>query len=94
MCTVGSTVKAVNERRINYGKEKICTGGLGGRATFFYHAVATRFSETSEITAFCDVNRTRLEYAKSRMQDEFGYKGDIALYGADYLGWVVLLFII
>ena len=64
-------------------KKRYVQVGVGGRAPFFYSAVAKRFSETSEITAFCDINRTRLEYAKSRMVDEFGYKTDIALYGID-----------
>ena len=64
-------------------KKRYVQVGVGGRAAFFYTAVAKRFNETSEITAFCDINRTRLEYAKSRMVDEFGYKGDITLYGAD-----------
>ncbi len=64
-------------------KKRYVQVGVGGRAAFFYTAVAKTFNETSEITAFCDINRTRLEYAKSRMQDEFGYKGDIKLYGVD-----------
>jgi len=64
-------------------KKRYVQVGVGGRAPFFYSAIAKKFSETSELTAFCDINRTRLEYAKSRMVDEYGYKGDIALYGVD-----------
>ena len=41
-------------------KKRYVQVGIGGRARFFYQAVAERFSDTSEITAFCDVNRTRL----------------------------------
>ena len=41
--------------------------GIGGCARFFYHAIAENFSETSEITAFCDINRTRMEYGQLTM---------------------------
>ena len=64
-------------------KKRYVQVGTGGRAGFFYAAIAKTFYETSEITAFCDVNRTRLEYAKSRMTEQFGYKGEITLYGID-----------
>lgn len=63
-------------------KTKYVQVGVGGRARFFYHAVAGRFSETSEITAFCDVNRTRLEYAQKYLMEEFNYP-KVALYDAD-----------
>lgn len=56
--------------------------GVGGRARFFYHAIADRFSETSEITAFCDINRTRLEYAQKYLVEKYNYP-EVALYGAD-----------
>ena len=55
--------------------------GVGSRARFFYEAVAETFGETSEITAFCDVNRTRLEYARSNLSSK-GYP-EVALYMAD-----------
>ena len=42
--------------------------GTGGRARFFYHAVAETYSETSEIVAFCDVNQTRMDYANSYLE--------------------------
>jgi len=64
-------------------KKRYVQVGTGGRAQFFYLAIAKTFNETSELTAFCDINRTRLEYAKHRMIDQYGYKGDITLYGAD-----------
>lgn len=63
-------------------KKKYVQVGVGGRARFFYEAVADTYSKTSEIVAFCDINRTRLEYAKKIMVEEFGYQ-DVALYGAD-----------
>ena len=63
-------------------KKRYVQVGIGGRARFFYQAVAERFSDTSEITAFCDVNRTRLEYAQKKLIDDFGYH-EVALYSAN-----------
>ncbi len=37
--------------------------GTGGRARFFYEAVASRYKETSEMVAFCDLSKTRMDYA-------------------------------
>ncbi len=56
--------------------------GVGGRARFFYHAIAESFSETSEITAFCDINRTRMEYAQKYLMEKFNYP-KVDLYAAD-----------
>ncbi len=49
-------------------KKRFVQVGTGGRARFFYHAVATTYSETSEIVAFCDVNQTRMDYANSYLE--------------------------
>ena len=54
-------------------KKRYVQVGVGGRARFFYEAVASTFSETSEIVAFCDVNKTRLEYAKKVLVDNYNY---------------------
>ena len=56
--------------------------GAGSRARFFYTAIAGRFSETSELTAFCDVNRTRLEFSRDNLVKNYGYP-EVALYGAE-----------
>ncbi len=56
--------------------------GVGGRARFWYQSIPERFSDTCEITAFCDINRTRLELAKRLMEKQYGYTG-IELYGAE-----------
>jgi predicted dehydrogenase len=37
--------------------------GTGGRAAFFYEAIAGTYRETSELVAFCDVNPTRMALA-------------------------------
>ena len=56
--------------------------GSGSRARFFYTAIASRFRDTSEITAFCDINRTRLEYSRDNLKNNYDYP-EVALYGAD-----------
>ena len=37
--------------------------GTGGRARFFYEALATDFREDGKLLAFCDVNQTRMNFA-------------------------------
>ena len=54
-------------------KKRYAQVGTGGRARFFYEAVARDFKETSEIVAFCDVNQTRMDYANDILENEFGY---------------------
>jgi len=63
-------------------KKRYVQVGAGGRARFFYTAVAKDYSETSEITAFCDINRTRMEYAQRILKEQYGYP-EVALYGAE-----------
>ncbi|MFD0675397.1 MULTISPECIES: Gfo/Idh/MocA family oxidoreductase [unclassified Paenibacillus] len=41
--------------------------GTGGRASFFYSAIAKDFKETSELVAFCDVNQTRMDFANKKV---------------------------
>lgn len=63
-------------------KKRFVQVGAGGRARFFYEALARTYSDTSEIVAFCDVNQLRLEYAQKNLMENFGYK-KVNLYGAD-----------
>ncbi|MDI9469961.1 MAG: Gfo/Idh/MocA family oxidoreductase [Bacillota bacterium] len=42
--------------------------GIGGRARFFYEALATRYQDTARLVAFCDTNRTRMDYANERLR--------------------------
>ncbi|KAL2417631.1 hypothetical protein ABEF95_002599 [Exophiala dermatitidis] len=42
--------------------------GTGGRAGFFYTAIAQDFKDTAELVAFCDTNQTRMEYANSKLR--------------------------
>jgi len=63
-------------------KKRYVQVGVGGRARFFYDAIAKDYSETSELVAFCDVNKVRMEYAKEHLMKDFNYQ-EIALYGAE-----------
>ena len=44
-------------------KKRYVQVGVGSRARMFYNAIVNTYKETSELVAFCDVNRTRMEYA-------------------------------
>lgn len=54
-------------------KKRYVQVGIGGRARFFYESLASTYSETSEITGFCDINRTRMEYAAKVLEEKFNY---------------------
>lgn len=54
-------------------KKKYVQVGSGGRAEFFYSAIATTYKETSELLAFCDVNQTRMNYANKLLQEKYDY---------------------
>ncbi|WP_322907926.1 Gfo/Idh/MocA family oxidoreductase [Paenibacillus campi] len=48
--------------------------GTGGRAEFFYGAIAQDFGETAELVAFCDMNQTRARYANQLLEQKYGGK--------------------
>ncbi|NGZ73932.1 Gfo/Idh/MocA family protein [Saccharibacillus alkalitolerans] len=55
------------------GKKTYVLVGSGGRAEFFYGAIASRFRETAELLAFCDINRIRMEYANRMLREKYDY---------------------
>src|SRR5690606_22633031 len=59
---------------INMFKKKYVLVGSGGRAEFFYGALASEYSETSELLAFCDINQTRMDYANKMLEEKYNYK--------------------
>ena len=63
-------------------KKRYAHVGIGGRARMYYEAIAKTYSETSELVAFCDINRTRMEYANNILENELGYH-KVPMYGAD-----------
>jgi len=54
-------------------KKKYVLVGTGGRAEFFYGAIASSYRETSELAAFCDINQTRMDYANKLLQEKYDY---------------------
>lgn len=55
-------------------KKRYVQVGIGGRAQFFYDAIVGTYGETSELTAFCDVNQTRMDYANRQIKERFGHE--------------------
>ncbi|KAI0810239.1 hypothetical protein GGR55DRAFT_130835 [Xylaria sp. FL0064] len=48
-------------------KKRYAIVGAGGRAIFFYTAIAQDYAKTSCIVGFCDTNQTRMNYANSKL---------------------------
>jgi len=63
-------------------KKRYVLVGVGVRSRFYYHSIARDFPETCELTALCDVNRTRMEYAQKVLKDTYNYP-EVSLYGID-----------
>ena len=70
-------------------KKRYAHVGIGGRARMYYNAITTTYKETSELVAFCDINRTRMEFAKNWIMEENGYH-EIPLYGAEEFEKMIL----
>jgi len=49
-------------------KKKYVQVGTGGRARMFYEAVCITYAETSEMVAFCDLSKTRMEFANRELE--------------------------
>lgn len=47
--------------------------GVGGRARFFYEALATTYRDTAELLAFCDTNQTRMDYANQSLNEQYDH---------------------
>lgn len=63
-------------------KKRYVLVGSGGRAEFFYGAIASDYRDTSELTAFCDTNQTRMNFANKLLKDKYGYN-PVATYKAN-----------
>ncbi|MEW4371449.1 Gfo/Idh/MocA family protein [Paenibacillus kandeliae] len=64
------------------GKKRYVLVGTGGRAEFFYGAIARDFRETAELVAFCDINATRARYANQLLERTYDHPA-IDVYSAD-----------
>ena len=63
-------------------KKRYALVGVGGRARMYYEAIASTYSDTSELVAFCDINQTRMDYANSVIRETLGQHPAIT-YGID-----------
>lgn len=54
-------------------KTKYAMVGIGGRAAFYYQALASNYRETTELVGFCDPNQKRMEYANEVLSKEYSY---------------------
>ena len=63
-------------------KKRYAHVGVGGRAIFWYDALIGKYSESSELVAFCDINRARMELANKRIKQSFNHD-PVPMYGAD-----------
>jgi len=52
-------------------KKRFVQVGMGGRARMYYEAISSTYKDTSEVTAFCDISRTRMNYA-NKLLCEYG----------------------
>jgi len=53
-------------------KKRYAQVGTGSRARMFYYSVCKTYRDTSEMVGFCDLSRTRMEYANRAVTKEFG----------------------
>ena len=51
-------------------KKRYVQVGVGGRARFWYEGLVGTYADSCELTGFCDVNRTRMEYAVKILQEK------------------------
>lgn len=63
-------------------KKRYVQVGIGGRSRFYYEALGSTYRDVAELTGFCDINRTRMEYAAKVLQEKFNYPAP-KLYGVD-----------
>lgn len=56
--------------------------GTGGRAEFFYGAIARDFRDTADLVGFCDINQTRMNYANHLLETKYSYQS-VPTYKAD-----------
>ncbi|HIY58756.1 MAG TPA: Gfo/Idh/MocA family oxidoreductase [Candidatus Tetragenococcus pullicola] len=54
-------------------KKKYAQVGTGGRAGFYYEAIASTYKETSELVGFCDISQTRMDYANQVISEQYGH---------------------
>lgn len=54
-------------------KKKYVLIGTGGRAEFFYGALARDYTDNCELLAFSDINQTRMDYANRLLEEKYNH---------------------
>jgi predicted dehydrogenase len=58
--------------------------GTGGRAEFYYGAMAKDFKDTCTLAAFCDSNKTRMDYANQLLEEKYQHPRIPLYHAADF----------
>ncbi|SDD13418.1 Oxidoreductase family, C-terminal alpha/beta domain [Terribacillus halophilus] len=58
--------------------------GTGGRAEFYYGAMARDFKDTCTLAAFCDINQTRMGYANQLLEEKYQHPAIPTYHAADF----------
>jgi predicted dehydrogenase len=69
-------------------KKRYAIVGTGGRASMYIDPLATRFRDSGELVALCDVSPTRLEYHKNRLMHQFEYPEVPTFHADDFDGMI------
>ncbi len=64
-------------------RKKYVQIGVGGRARMFYEAIATKYQDTAELVAVCDLSQTRMDFTNKRLK-ELGASEVPTYYYLDY----------
>ncbi|WP_067838291.1 Gfo/Idh/MocA family oxidoreductase [Amphibacillus sediminis] len=63
-------------------RKKYALVGTGGRAEFFYGAIASQYQQYGQLVAFCDQNITRQQYANQLLEEKYNHP-PVAIYHAN-----------
>ncbi|MFS0560958.1 Gfo/Idh/MocA family oxidoreductase [Terribacillus sp. 179-K 1B1 HS] len=64
--------------------KKYALVGTGGRAEFYYGAMARDFKDTCTLAAFCDINQTRMGYANQLLKEKYQHPAIPTYQAADF----------
>jgi predicted dehydrogenase len=65
-------------------KKRYAIVGTGGRSWMFTHALATTYRDQCALAAFCDANRTRMDFYNREIGRQFGSKSVPAYLAGDF----------
>lgn len=78
---MSKNVKSPQKKTSQSSRKRYALVGTGGRSWMFIHALATTYRKTSELVAFCDVNKTRMAFYNREISKLGGV--EVPVYHAD-----------